>query len=339
MLTLSARGRKKKEEESKPLTPLFSKGGLVEGQEEVPFTKEDPADRINPYTQETYSGKTLDDLFLDEESERLGFQKGTPEKIYADDYDFKNKEGFVTYKYADGSQFEVYDEPPVKEVVPVIELLVGGAPKVIAGLGEAGFDLVRNLTRNSTKVNKPMNYYHGSTKKLDKLIPPADRVSNKDIEDLYQAGTYLGKPNERGFRIASMYAKDKGFVNVVDEKQFNKIAGNLFNPRNIPEDVMKKFAGAVANRQQAIKLATTQREKAKIRKEIVDLENLFKPSTSGYISRINTKQRDFLQNLGYDGVDVSDDVAVAFSKLKVKKAVDSKFLQRLRDRQERQEGF
>ena len=184
-----------------------------------------------------------------------------------------------------------------------------------------------------------MNYYHGSTKKLDKLIPPADRVSNKDIEDLYQAGTYLGKPNERGFRIASMYAKDKGFVNVVDEKQFNKIAGNLFNPRNIPEDVMKKFAGAVANRQQAIKLATTQREKAKIRKEIVDLENLFKPSTSGYISRINTKQRDFLQNLGYDGVDVSDDVAVAFSKLKVKKAVDSKFLQRLRDRQERQEGF
>ena len=335
----TARGRKKKEEEPKPLTPLFSTGGLVKGQEEVPFTKEDPADRINPYTQETYSGKTLDDLFLDEESERLGFQKGTPEKIYADDYDFKNKEGFVTYKYADGSQFEVYDEPPVKEVVPVIELLVGGAPKVIAGLGEAGFDLVRNLTRNSTKVNKPMNYYHGSTKKLDKLIPPADRVSNKDIEDLYQAGTYLGKPNERGFRIASMYAKDKGFVNVVDEKQFNKIAGNLFNPRNIPEDVMKKFAGAVANRQQAIKLATTQREKAKIRKEIVDLENLFKPSTSGYISRINTKQRDFLQNLGYDGVDVSDDVAVAFSKLKVKKAVDSKFLQRLRDRQERQEGF
>ena len=122
-------------------------------------------------------------------------------------------------------------------------------------------------------------------------------------------------------------------------KQFNQVAGKLFNPRNIPEDIMQKFSGAVANRQQAIKLATTQREKAKIRKEIIDLENLFKPSTSGYISRINTRQRDFLKDLGYDGVDVSDDVVVAFNKLNVKKAVGSKFLDKLRKRQERQEGF
>lgn len=33
-------------------------GGLVEGKEEVPYTEEDPADRINPYTGESYSGKT-----------------------------------------------------------------------------------------------------------------------------------------------------------------------------------------------------------------------------------------------------------------------------------------
>ena len=315
--------------------PRFVKGGVAE----VPFTKEDPADRKNPFTNQTYSGKTLEDLFREEESDRLGFQKGTPEKIYSDDYNFQTQEGFVTYKYADGSQFDIYDEPSVKEVAPVIELLVGGVPKVIAGLGKAGFDLIENLSKQSTKINKPMNYYHGSTQQLDKLIPAADRVNNKAIKDLYQAGTYLGKPNQRGFRIASMYAKDKGFVNVVDEKQFNQIAGNLFNPRNIPEDIMEKFAGAVANRQQAIKLATTQKEKAKIRKEIIDLENLFKPSTSGYISRINTRQRDFLQKLGYDGVDVSDDVVVAFNTLNVKKAVDNKFLSKLRRRQEKQEGF
>ena len=313
-------------------------GGLIEG-EDVPFTREDPADRINPFTNEPYSGKTLDDLFLDEESERLGFQKGTPEKIYSEDYDFNLDEGLITYKYADGSQIEMYNEPPVKQVVPVIELLVGGVPKVVAGLGKAGFDLVENLTRQSTKVAKPMNYYHGSPKQLRELIPAADRVRNKDVKDLYQAGTYLGKPNEKGFKIAAMYAKDKGFVNVVDEKQFNQVAGKLFNPRNIPEDIMQKFSGAVANRQQAIKLATTQREKAKIRKEIIDLENLFKPSTSGYISRINTRQRDFLKDLGYDGVDVSDDVVVAFNKLNVKKAVDNKLIDKLRKRQEKREGF
>lgn len=33
-------------------------GGLVEGTEDVPYTEEDPADRINPYTGESYSGKT-----------------------------------------------------------------------------------------------------------------------------------------------------------------------------------------------------------------------------------------------------------------------------------------
>ena len=34
-----------------------SKGGLVKGPE-VPYTEEDPADRVNPYTGESYSGKT-----------------------------------------------------------------------------------------------------------------------------------------------------------------------------------------------------------------------------------------------------------------------------------------
>ena len=33
-------------------------GGLVEGTEDVPYTEEDPADRVNPYTGESYSGKT-----------------------------------------------------------------------------------------------------------------------------------------------------------------------------------------------------------------------------------------------------------------------------------------
>ena len=44
----------------------LSKGGLVEGEDNVPFTKEDPADRINPYTGEPYQ----------EQMSRLGFSHG-----------------------------------------------------------------------------------------------------------------------------------------------------------------------------------------------------------------------------------------------------------------------
>ena len=51
-----------------PYVPLFSTGGLVEGEDTVPYTKEDPADRINPYTGEPYQ----------EQMDRLGFFFGGP---------------------------------------------------------------------------------------------------------------------------------------------------------------------------------------------------------------------------------------------------------------------
>jgi len=43
-----------------------TRGGLVEGTLDVPFTREDPADRIDPFTGEPYS----------EQMTRLGFSKG-----------------------------------------------------------------------------------------------------------------------------------------------------------------------------------------------------------------------------------------------------------------------
>jgi hypothetical protein len=46
-----------------------AKGGIVEGEDNVPFTKEDPADRINPYTGEPYQ----------EQMNRLGFSSGGDE--------------------------------------------------------------------------------------------------------------------------------------------------------------------------------------------------------------------------------------------------------------------
>jgi len=54
------------EEDKSDLKRGYSKGGIVEGEDNVPFTKEDPADRINPYTGEPYQ----------EQMSRLGFSNG-----------------------------------------------------------------------------------------------------------------------------------------------------------------------------------------------------------------------------------------------------------------------
>ena len=45
---------------------VFAKGGLVEGKDNVPYTKEDPADRVDPFTGLPYS----------EQMDRLGFAEG-----------------------------------------------------------------------------------------------------------------------------------------------------------------------------------------------------------------------------------------------------------------------
>jgi len=60
--------RAKKPKVEKPVEniPLFATGGLVEGPDVVPYTKEDPADRVDPFTGSPYS----------EQMDRLGFKKG-----------------------------------------------------------------------------------------------------------------------------------------------------------------------------------------------------------------------------------------------------------------------
>ena len=54
------------EEDKSDLKRGYTTGGLVEGEDTVPYTKEDPADRVNPYTGEPYQ----------EQMGRLGFSNG-----------------------------------------------------------------------------------------------------------------------------------------------------------------------------------------------------------------------------------------------------------------------
>ncbi len=60
------RKTKTKEEEEEVYIPLYSTGGLVEGKDDVPYTKENPADRVDPFTGSPYS----------EQMARLGLAEG-----------------------------------------------------------------------------------------------------------------------------------------------------------------------------------------------------------------------------------------------------------------------
>ena len=55
-------------EMKKPLK-LFARGGIVVGQDNVPFTKENPADRVDPFTKQPYSAQ-MEELGLDVFQER-----------------------------------------------------------------------------------------------------------------------------------------------------------------------------------------------------------------------------------------------------------------------------
>ena len=60
------RKTKTKEEEKEVYIPLYATGGLVEGKDDVPYTKQNPADRVDPFTGQPYSDQMA----------RLGFVNG-----------------------------------------------------------------------------------------------------------------------------------------------------------------------------------------------------------------------------------------------------------------------
>ena len=60
------RKTKTKEKEEEVYIPLYSTGGIVEGKDDVPYTKENPADRVDPFTGQPYS----------EQMARLGLATG-----------------------------------------------------------------------------------------------------------------------------------------------------------------------------------------------------------------------------------------------------------------------
>ena len=302
----------------------FTKGGLVEGTEDVPFTKENPADRINPYTGEPYSGLVIEDFPL---LNRMPMDDGglTDEQKSIIDEEIRRLGGVRSGE--------------LQSRAPVIELLVSGVPRIIAGVGRQGYKLIDDLSKNSKRAPKPLRYYHGSTLKLKEITPMADRVDPK-LQNMFQAASYLGKPTEGGLDIANYYARGGGFVNIIDEKVFNKIVKNLYNPRNISDDVLKNINKEITTRKNLIDFAkrtNTRKNLGKFRKELIDLENLVKPYGSGYISKVSPVQRKVLRREGFDGIDISDDVIAVFDKLPVRRAARGSLTDKLLKRRQLKE--
>jgi hypothetical protein len=80
-----------------------SVGGIVEGEDNVPFTKEDPADRVDPFTGEPYQ----------EQMSRLGFKEGGPHYNNMGNIEsrFDYWAGMTGETYGQDGRFGVFDSP------------------------------------------------------------------------------------------------------------------------------------------------------------------------------------------------------------------------------------
>ncbi len=317
----TATGKKKKEVE-KLYRSNFTEGGLVEGVEDIPFTKENPADRVNPYTGEPYSGLVLEDFPL---LNRLPLNEGglADEEKARLDSEIERRGGVRS-----GS---------LQSSAPVIELLVGGnTVKVIAGLGKSGYNFIKNLGESSIKKIKPTDYYHGSPLKLKEISSDVDR----GVGGAVQAGSYIAKPTDEGLTTATMYGligskgSSSGFVNLVDNAVFKKAVKKIYNPAKPTKEMSDAIKKEIVTRQKLIDFAKKTNDNKnmnKFRTELLDFQTLLKPRHN-YLSVTTDTHRKFLKSRGYDAIDISEDVVSVFDKLPVREAVKGKFAKRLVER-------
>ena len=273
----------------KPEPLNLSTGGLITGPE-VPYTKENAADRVDPFTGSPYSDQVA----------RLGLQKGGV------------PEGAV----------RIYDEDQgLKPVLPVIELLVGGAGRILAPITRRGADAIEETLRQKYRTFKiPKEVYHGGPKTLtDDVIK-----SQADLVNANQAAVFTTTIR----KAAEDYAQGKkGKVYEIDT--LKNINAKIFNPTKID----RVFKTTINNEIKKNKNIINQADNTSVigsrninlaNKNIKELNNLLrldklpKPKSSSiitegnYVSRISPYQRDILTKGGYDVIDDSNVGSVLF---------------------------
>ena len=186
-----------------------STGGLIEGKEKVPQTKENPADRVDEVTKQPYSDNVP----------RVGLQDGGI------------PEGAV----------RIYDEDQgLKRVSPIADVVLGlGAFKFGKGLKEVGEEIIE-------KRAMPKVVTHGSTTKNLKEIKTtsfrAIKETGKTNEGL-QSGIYTSRPGG----ISSSYGKN-GEVYPIDTSGLSNIKNivnigkdKILNTARVPKSLYKKL--------------------------------------------------------------------------------------------------
>ena len=286
------------------LRKQYFKGEQVSKDFPVTDVKETAADRVNPFTGEPYSDQMA----------RLGFDDGGRAEFLASLQSPKDN--------VPEEEIILYDEDQgLKPVLPVIELLVGGAGRILAPITRRGADAVEETIRQKYRTFKiPKEVYHGGPKTLtDDVIK-----SQADLVNANQAAIFTTRIK----KAAKDYAEGKN-GNVYKIDTLKNINAKIFNPTKID----KSFKTTVNNEIKKNKNIINQADNTSIigsrdvniaNKNIKDLNNLLrldklpKPKDSSiitkgnYVSRVSPYQRDILTKGGYDVIDDSNVGSVLF---------------------------
>ena len=281
----------------------YVKGGLITGPE-VPDTKENPADRVDPFTGSPYSDQMA----------RLGLQEGGRAEFLASLQSPKDN--------VPEEEIILYDEDQgLKPVLPVIELLVGGAGRILAPITRRGADAIEETIRQKYRTFKiPKEVYHGGPKTLtDDVIK-----SQADLVNANQAAVFTTTIK----KAAEDYAQGKkGRVYEIDT--LKNVNAKIFNPTKIDRSFKTTVNNEIKKNKDIIKQADNtsvigSRDVNIANKNIEQLNNLLrldklpKPKSSSiitegnYVSRISPYQRDILTKGGYDVIDDSNVGSVLF---------------------------
>jgi len=262
-------------------------GGIVKGKD-VPYTKENPADRVNPFTGSPYSEQII----------RLGLARGGSNMSPIVEIEVLDNKIIRTHE--DGSTSEIDrgpDEPGLKQVSPVADVLLGlGAFKFGKGLKEVGEEVIG-------KATMPKTVLHGSPKKNLKDITATNIRSPKPSENL-QSGVYTTK--SKG--LARYYSYPKGTVYKIDTSDISRQA---FNPAKLGKDKVfnaDKPSNKILNKLQAEIKKEKDLRKVGSLKEFQKNLKLNKKEGSGYISSMPPSVTNFLQKQGYKVVKTTDDL-------------------------------
>lgn len=159
-----AGGPKRPEKERFPLV----KGGLVEGPD-VPFTDEDPADRINPITGQPYSGKTPQE----EQLGRLGFAQGGEVNML---------DGFLIEEfYKQPAQIENIRVAPAEEQMERLGFQEGGEVDLVE-LIKANLREKEDLRLEAYKPIPNEKYYTIGYGRYGSNIKKGDKITLEEAE-------------------------------------------------------------------------------------------------------------------------------------------------------------